>query len=489
MALNIDIYNSSYFLELDDSTIYGIHYEGANSLGVPSVQRIYQEVWGKGYAPPSAVDYGNRQASLEIMLKGTSLDNLIVNYRQLEIILLQAQEYWATKGVSGDRAFLSIQLAGMTNPIEYEILDGILGAGGIFQYIIKNTSAPKLAKIPLSLTLRPWGRPQALTRVASGSLNNGGGTGATGGTYSMAAPVGDVPAPVKVSFAVDTGNYRYLLARRTVGNVANFATLWPIQCEVSGGTGYTVTSIETSGNLTLADVAVAGASGGNVNRLTHAATGTDTNVPLLRFTINDNLSDIRGRFRVFLRVDAGANSGSGETLHLRYGRIDEGFPIVLSAVAMNRTNSADALFDMGEIMIPAYASPQDAVQTSFIFDLYGTFTSAVFTIDLDCIYLMPVDEEILDVRFTTLTTANDIIIADHLAITPSIYQTDSTGVIVSNNQTVFRNTRFHAGQGNVNLWLPLVMRGTGSSDAAEQHILAHTLTLTFDYPPQYALLR
>ncbi len=482
--------NSSYQIQLADSTAYGI--KDGGRLGMPSAQRVFAEVWGKGFSPLAAIDYRNRQAEMAVHVIGTSHDNLITNYRQAEIIILQAREYWTSKGASGDAAYLSVQLDGMTNAIEYDVLDGELQADNIFTFPMKSTTAPRLVFAPLSLTLKPWGRPQALTRVTSTAISNGGGVAATAGTYSMAAPLGDVPAPVKVSLSNDTAlNYgaRYLLARRTVGNVANFAALWPMQCETGTYTGYTVTDIETSGNFSLANVAVAAASGGNVLRLTHANVDTDTNVKVVRFTINDNLSDFRGRFRVFLRVDTG--HASVTSLSIKYGGTGSDIVATGSPVTPSWAGNifADRLIDLGEIRIPSTDMPLDAVSAAFNFELWGSFTIGVWTADFDCLYLLPVDENRMDIRLTVGSVANDIFVNDNLGVTPGFYLTDSTGLFKDNIFTSVLNTRFNWVQGKANLLLPLAAWNNGYPADVTQHRLTDVLTIVVDGHPQYALLR
>ncbi len=91
MATLVRLYNSSYIADLSDSSAYGI--QDGGRLGIPSAQRIYSEVWGKGFSPLSAIDYRNRTAELAVHVVGTSHDNLIVNYRQAALIILQTREY------------------------------------------------------------------------------------------------------------------------------------------------------------------------------------------------------------------------------------------------------------------------------------------------------------------------------------------------------------------------------------------------------------
>lgn len=487
MSLDVRLYSSNgYLLLLSDSDVYGIR-EGS-ALGMPATTEAYAAVWGRGFHPPVGYSYGNRVANLTLKVRGASLDGWVTNIQQLQQTLLDAREYWAPadgeeSGRAGAQAYMRVQLNGMTNVTEWDILGGIADASALFRYTMTVTTAPTFVDVPLTLLLKPHGRPQQRTRTVSGTLNNGGGTGGTADAYTLSAPAGQVAMPLRVAVQSAAGDTfrRVLLGRKTGGNVANF--IFALECETGTYTGYTVTDIEVQGDLTSSNQAVAAAHGGNVRRFAHAA-GSGTNVPLLQWTINDNISDFYGTYRVLLRVDQGLTNIT--SFRLTYGG-SAGTDIANAAVTVSSPNRTDYFVDLGRMTIPHRGSGGRNALSRFDFTLQYTYTNAgANNLDLDCIYLLPIDGPVLDIEFSAEASAQDQLVSDGLLPAPETYLLDSSGNIQPELQTVNADGQFTAKPQEDSRWFPLLLRGTGTG---QTHDLTDQLTLEFQYFPLYELVR
>lgn len=489
MALDVRLYSSDgYLLQLSDSTVYGIR-EGSG-LGALIPARVYADVWGRGHHPLAGYSYGNRVAPLSLKLRSTSLDGWGTNLQQLEQVLLDVQEFWAPKdygtpGRNGAQLWLSVQLNGQTNALVWDVLAGDVDASALFRFLMTRTSEPTMIDVPLTLVLKPHGHPLARTRTASGTLNNGGGTGGTSDTYTLSAPAGQVATPAKVTIQGASGDTfrRYLLGRKSGLNPANF--IFAMECEIGTFTGYTVTDIETDGQTALSNVADAAAHGSSKLRatVTSGFGGTHTSVPLIRWTINDNLADFKGTYRVFLRTTA--TVANLTSFSLAYGGAS-GNTVVNSAVTVGAVFGNGHLFDLGRMEIPYGLDDDTDPVTEFNFTLRATYADATYTFDMDCIYLMPIDEEVLDVEFSAEGAEQDQVVSDNLAPVPSLRLVDSAGTVQTETQIVAADSRFTVVAGRDSLWCPLLLTGTGDAQLLD---LTDQFTLTFEYHPLYQTVR
>lgn len=487
MSLNIDIYNASFFLQLDVTTDYGFAY-GA-SLGVPESERVFSRPWGRGFSPLVGVNVGNRTAQFTVRLRGTSLDNWIVNYRQLREILRDAERYNESDGVDGDRAYLSVQLNGMTYPTEFDIISGDFDAGdAIGSHSMTRTSAPILVEAALSLVLKPFGRPQALVSSASGNLTNGSSS------YTVSAPAGDREAPARMRLAsgASPSGIRVIMARRTRGNVANF--IYTIECETGTYSNFIVSDAETSANFSLSNVADAAMSGGSKLRLAHTATGTDADADIIAAVITDNIPDFFGKFRVLLRF-AGAVSATNVT-HLgitsRMGGTGASSSVDNTLFALSGSYVAGDTIDLGVVTLPvSETAPTGAHSGGSLPALWlrGSFANAAFNLDLDCIYLVPVDEQIIDVQ---TAAGNEIAIleSDDLEGYHRLYTLQTTTFDSDNTQLkVNADSGISLKPGVANLFICWTFNGATTTKVGNLDLTVVTNTIKLDYFPLYEQAR
>ncbi|MCX6022956.1 MAG: hypothetical protein NTZ05_14740 [Chloroflexi bacterium] len=483
MALDVRLYSSDgYLLELDDSTVYGIR-EGSG-LGPLAPTRLFAEVWGRGHHPLAGYSYGNRVAPLLLKLRSASLDGWATNLQQLEQTLLGVQEFWAPKnggapGRNGAQLWLSVQLDGQTNALVWDVLAGDVDASALFRHLMTVTAAPTMIDVPLNLVLKPFGHPQQRTRTVSGTLTSGIDT------YTLSAPAGQVDAPVKVTIQGAAGDTfrRYILGRKTGINPANF--IFCMECETGTFTGYTVAAISTEGQTVLSNVVDANAHGGNKLRVTvtSGAGAAHTNVPLIRWAINDNLADFRGTYRVLLAGQASSTNLTNWSL--AYAG-PSGGTVVNNAVLVGATTNAGHLWDLGRMEIPYGLDADTDPISELLFTLRASYADANYTFDADCIYLMPIDEEVLDVEFSAEGSALDQVVSDNLAAVPALRLLDSAGTVQTETQSVAADSRFTIVPGRDILWCPLLLTGTSVNQVVD---LTDQFTLTFEYFPLFQTVR
>lgn len=495
MALDIRLYNASYLIELDDSSVYGVNMTGG--FGMPQGPRTYSQSWGRGYAPLAAVDYQAREATLSIQLGATSLDNWVDTFRQIERLLLDVRRYWAPQnpadiGKDGDRAVLSYQLDGMSFPLEWEILDGECNADAILNTMMTLTTAPRLLEVPIPLRMKPFGRPQALTNVMSGTLNNGGGTGNTAMTYGLAGSPGDQPSPLRLSVQPTVAGWRrVIIGKKSRGNTSNFIAAFHADTASTPG-GYSVANIGSASALHQI-VANTSAHGGNVNRFrwVPGATSSSPGSKILRWTINDNLADFYGQHRAYLRIEqfqqaTGVSNTASNPIQftLSYGGTS-GDLIINNPVSPD--TSTKFLLDMGIVNIPSPWSaddvPLDAFRIVLQTNRQHNHSDTIWT-DLDALFLVPIDEGFADILLNSQATSGDQLRSDPLSPLPSVAVVSSAGNAQQITVQSYTHTFFAATPGQVNLFVPLVINSTLGG-----HGLTEQMRLSFQYHPSYALGR
>lgn len=443
-------------------------------LGIPAYQRAFSEAWGRGFSPLTGVNVGNRQAEFRLRIEGTSTDDWITNVRNLSKLLQNAELYHASGGVYGAAVTLSVQLDGATNATVFDVLGGDIDASAaVGAFSMKNTSRPLLAEIPLTLILKPYGRPGSATTIASSNISNGNTT------YTVSAPAGDREAPVKLTFqsGANAPFERVILARRTRGTVANF--VWIMECETGNFTNYIVTGVVPPlAGFTISNVSDPNASAGNKLRITHNTSTPDVDADIIQFELIANLPDHYGRFRVFLHSLTGNSNVTG--IRLAYGG-DTGKDIQNARV--NNPATANRLIDLGIMEIPHRPSPPTVNLASFKFRLLGTFNAADFTWDIDNIFLLPVDEQYADIKISPAAAAQDKLVNDNTAPMPAVYLTDANDKLQPETITANADTRFSLVPGRDNRFMCLFFSSGGSFDTTKQ------FSLTFSYFPLYDLFR
>lgn len=445
-------------------------------LGIPAYQRVFSETWGRGFFPLTGVNVGNRQAEFRLRIEGTSTDAWITNVQNLAKLLQNAELYHASGGVRGAAVTLSVQLDGATNATVFDVLGGEIDASAaVGAFSMKNTSRPLLAEIPLTLILKPYGRPASATTIASGSLSNGINA------YTVSAPAGDREAPAKITFQSGAGAQfeRVLLARRTRGNVANF--LWAMECETGSYGSYTVTNVTSPlSGLSLSNVADANARGGSKLRISVSSSSERADADIIQFEILSYLADHYGRFRVFVHSLGGSTNLTG--IRLAYGG-KNGKDIMNARV--NNPPTANRLIDLGIMEIPHRPGPPDVNLSSFKFRLLGSYPAGnYFLWDIDNVFLVPVDEQYADINLSPAAAAQDKLVNDNIAPLPTVYHTDSANNLKPSVITANADTRFSLVPGRNNLFICLFFNTSLGGFTLNQ-----PFSLELSYYPLFELFR
>ena len=491
MPLSITLSDGTTTATLTDGTNFDIHYGGLK-LGMPTRNRVYAQPWGRGFAPFAGQTDYNRECTIDLFIRGASLDNWNANYRSIAGLLKGTGDYWRSNGAFGAACTLSVQLNGQTNATAYDVLAGDIDANDVGHPSMTITTGPWLSTAKLVLTLKPYGRPTALTTVTSAVLTNGGGVsgGQTTAMSHLFTPLGDQNAPVRLTItglssgAISNASQRFVVGRRTRGLTSNFISVFHAETTIASSTGqstypgYTVL-IPTSGGG-IDRVADTSAENGAFTRL-RMPTGAQNATRRMSWGI-DSASDFMGSFRVYLRMASGAGTATDYGLSIGWGG-DSATYRASNAPVVTPIGATARIFDMGTITVPLNDAPTTAVPTMWIHLLASaTSGTSANAFGVDALYLVPSDEQFVEARFST--AAADILVLNDLSPIPNGYTLTSASVPRSDIITMVQRTPLSVVPGRGNIWVALAMEeGAGTTNIG--YSLARTFTMSFDYYPLY----
>lgn len=466
MALHVQL-QSDLGIILDlDATPYGVNPAGG-SLGTVDLGAQYTNVWQRGYRPLVSQNYGNREVTLSIQLRGTSHDDLHTNYRLMAQVIAEAASYHVSGGQQGAAAHLCVQLPGATNTTTYDLIGGQVPEMPLFQHSTQSLTSPYVVSLSVVLWLKPWGATQALTRASKVVAVWGGGTSTVVPNAQVLSitPSSNMTreAPIRLTFQQTLGgsvitNLPTIIARRSKGNVANWTP--HLQAEIGTASNYTVTSGAIT-SCTISNVANASAQGGTLLVVNNnAMTAATTSGVAATWTLNKHVGDMSGRHRAYLNVE---KLGRCHSPNLTYGGAS-GDTITLTTMEVNVGHNY-----MGIIEIP-----DDVLNNAFKIQLHVKIAAGVSnTARYDSLTLVPIDEQYFSGSGPDGGWTSKQLIIDGLSIMPQVTLLDSSGdmavaPMVITGQPPFgfslppRPTRFIA--------------LTGASNSTQE------FTLTADYP-------
>jgi hypothetical protein len=487
MAYHVELADSNDLIDLAASPYKVMP---GSQLGMPAFDLLFSSPWQRGYQPLVAYNVRNRTPKLVLTITGTNHDDVIDNYNRIAAMVRNANE-------RSDDVVLRVQMTGATYTTVFDVVAAMLPDMQMFQFTTHLESAsgvPTLLGVELDLHLRPYGRAEQLTAVTSSSITNAGGTAGGTKVYSQAADlttVRNTPARLTITPANDVRALVY--GRKSTGNPANFIPVLNLQ--ESAHTGYTVTDIEASASLAIADVSVGGAESGGVSRISYTASSAVALAGTHRVTINDNLLDWYGRYLVGVRLDSMSGSLDTLQLQLRYG--GTGADIANPAVDLSTLTLTDSIVWLGTMAVPHRAGPAEVAITEFNFELWGAFQhGSNRTIDANSVVLVPIDEAFGYLTLSANSSAGDGVVVDGLPmVPPPPYVVDSTGVLQP--ELVTPGTSGVPGGGytqptiepDAAAWFVLLFEQAPLATYQAGHNLADTFTVKLEAHAHYPQLR
>lgn len=510
MALSVALSDGTTTVTLSDQSAYGLEIDNVD-LGMPTFSRVFSQPWARGYAPLTGRSVQNREMHVGIRIRATSVDTWIANEAAIAALLKAAQDFHESQGRLGKACTFTVQLDGATNATVFDVLAGEINAAQLGRQSLTVTSAPFYRDAMLTLWTKPYGRPASLTSVTSNGLNNGGGTGNSSGTYTLAAPAGQYDTPLRLTMQSAAPLKRFVAGRRTRDNTSNFARIWALNAVATDSAttpssypGYTVQRANFGGDFAFARTAEASAHNGAVLTVSASGGAGETGSRwMIKWKLDENISDLLGRYRAFLRVDrSSGGSASGATANFFAVSLLAGGnsathetsnpPVVLPKASASQL---DYLVDLGTFQIPT----RDIGATESISEFWlGLGTSYNFAAGgssntrymFDNLYLIPADEEFLDLRASATNLAsNDKLVVDDIWLRPFVAAMTSANVVRPITIEQIARSQIHAVPGRPNLWAALALKGNGSGAIYTSHDLTDTFNLNFQYHPLSDLYR
>ena len=215
-----------------------------------------------------------------------------------------------------------------------------------------------------------------------------------------------------------------------------------------------------------------------------------TMTTIIDMDYSSNFIDQYGTFRVYLRarilVD---NAGANTQLQLLNGDTSAVGFITNSAVRADGTVLQGALWtllDLGLVTFPRRAISTTFAAQDFRLRLQGRgHNAANLKWDFDCIFMVPVDEGLLDAQLSSVSGAQDRVYSDGLDVQPQLYLTNNADVPQPEYfSTVNSHIYFRMRRNVANRWGFLKLDST-----TLEHVLADTAIIRLRYYPLYALAR
>jgi hypothetical protein len=240
MAVTLTLGPSGDTINLTDGTNYAVRGVGEGGMNVrPARQRDVVAVQGRDSVRLNASQAGPIEISLALMVKGTSDDNLVTNWRAVVDKLRKARDF-ALAGL-GTQVELIYKWNNATASVVYDVIDGDFPPAPGVAFPVPS----EINTAHLTLVCLPYARSAAVVTPSSGTVTND----ETG--YTPTAAVGDAPIPCRMSLQNKQASTNMNFIRAAVrarGTPANF--LFPIVPGANAPSGFSVTPQGTSSPVT-----------------------------------------------------------------------------------------------------------------------------------------------------------------------------------------------------------------------------------------------
>ena len=307
---------------------------------------------------------------------------------------------------------------------------------------------------------------------------------------------------------------------KSTGDISNFLSVYEVAAGVY--TGYSATNEPGTSVVTVTGARANKVARGRIaydsapypNNNTYISPGAK----MATITISSHLADHRGHYKVLARVadttiDATVPGGNHLSalrdyvigIYMSHGGSD-GAKITnptgeIAAVDFTSPGSntlsmpLPAVVDLGTIQIPDQFWPYDAVLSPFSFSLYGYAKSktsngwvqlSFIDLDIDCVYLIPIDEAWADITFKeSAPSLSDKLHFDMLSVPPFTGLTTASDTIRDITLTPRRpDGRFLLPPNKEARFYTILLR-----DGDNGHSFSDTYSLDFEWYNQFSRFR
>lgn len=335
------------------------------------------------------------QDEIEILVTGSSADNLIENITALDRVLHNASKYYNDKN-----ALYLTELVwkpqGATNSATVEVI------GGYVEYPDNFLSYPVLSrvveKVKVKLLRRPVWEGDELTSGTDFSFTASVSNNGASNFCTLPSLKGDIDAKVLIKYVGSGGNIsncgRLIAAVRANRTAANLIHI----LKIASPSGYSVTLDPLSSGLVASSTQAEFLSGNKARFTTASQDDVGVEFTVARWTISSNVLDQYGNFWVVVRYrDTNSTpsyqlrfrGGLSDGTNITYGQYSSDVPVTTRYNTSD--NSEIGLLDLGMLKVPAVGGNIIA-NKNLIYELRATPLATGGALDIDYVALYPMGE-------------------------------------------------------------------------------------------------
>ncbi len=355
------------------ATIFRLQQGGSTLVDLMDTTKYRVASWTPAFGRGKWIEEG-----MTLHILGASADGLHDNFVLLYRALLAAEANAAVEreGGSYTPVYLQYQLNGATSLVQSEVAGG--NPEAIQSYFSGLLQRNAVREVPIVLRRRAYFEEASAQALVSSSAINNNGSG-----VSLSGVRGDLPAPLYVKARTSIANQDRLIAGiKWRGTVANFVCKY----EAEGYSARGANVADLAGGATF--------SGAGTNAQRWTPSGATTLQRLLLWNLTTNVVDQIGTYGVYARVKDNKPTPNKVRLRAR-GAIYDGTNYTFGdyadyAKACVTANGTLELVYCGAVTFPS-VEMGSSTPNGFALELLGEADSGATTLDLDCVYLMPLE--------------------------------------------------------------------------------------------------
>lgn len=326
---------------------------------------------------------GNRRWAMRLKIDSNSSDDQIADQLiALNRFVRQARRHWVKKDV--DKVYLEISLSGSSTTTKYDVVDIEYDVADIFDYFNRQSGDVKFGDaFAIQVVTKPWGYGDTVSLVSSQTIQNCTDDYGTGRVHYIDVTagdvVGDLPAPtiIKMKNVEDSSLRRFWISKRDREDHDIDIVLDDTEAVSALGTPTTATAATYVYGQTS----------------TVTLSTDDTWVSLMKWDLDP--SDIKewgGKFLVLL-IGHGASAGQAAVKY----KVRTKFADLTTWSETGVTQgTGDKITPIGIIdILPGFrhdgGKPFSKAGVSSTIEIQGYTTDQPKNINIDCLYLLPLD--------------------------------------------------------------------------------------------------